>query len=427
MPDSLATLDAWLQYLEGLHPTSIEMGLERVAGVAGRLLESAKLPPVITVTGTNGKGSTVMSIEAVAQAHGLRVGTYMSPHLLRYNERVRIAGTSVTDEQLIESFEAVEAARQATSLTYFEFGTLSALWLFARANLSLLVLEVGLGGRLDAVNIVDPCVSVITSIALDHESWLGNTREQVCFEKAGIRRAQLPVVCGDRSPPANLFALCEETSSPLYLLGRDYEAKTDEEQVIPVAPAFDVAVRWRVPKTALLPGNMATALQALSLAGVCKLSDPLVAQALRSLVIPGRRQQLQQAPAVYVDVGHNPHAAASLAEWIQASLSGRKGHIKAVVGMLSDKDYQGTLAALAHVVDIWQPVSLAGPRALSGDVLAEVLSRQGARVLLPANNPIEGLCKILEQSANDDTIIVFGSFYTVSDVLAYYANGAHGK
>lgn len=421
MSQPLTTLDAWLRYLEGLHPTSIEMGLERVARVAEHLLDLTLLPPVITVTGTNGKGSTVMSMEAVAQAQGLQVGTYTSPHLLRYNERVRIRGDVVSDAQLLESFAAVEAARQEISLTYFEFGTLSALWLFARAKLDLLVLEVGLGGRLDAVNIVDPCVSVITSIALDHESWLGNTREQVCYEKAGIRRAGRPVVCGDRNPPRNLFTLCEETRSPLYLIGRDYEANVEGA---PVQSAIGNA--WHVPRTALLPDNMATALQALLLSKVCELSDCHVQKALASLEIPGRRQRMQQQPAVYVDVGHNPHAAASLAEWVRSGLSGG-GRIKAVVGMLSDKDYAGTLAALAGVVDVWQPVSLEGPRALSGNALAEVLIDLGAHVLAPAETPVKGLCKILEQSDNSDTIIVFGSFYTVSDILAYYAHGAHGK
>lgn len=421
MPLHLTTLDSWLQYLEGLHPTSIEMGLERVARVAERLLTLSQLPPVITVTGTNGKGSTVMSIEAVAQAHGLQVGTYTSPHLLRYNERVRIRGEIASDQQLIESFEAVEAARQETSLTYFEFGTLSALWLFSRANLDLLVLEVGLGGRLDAVNIVDPCVSVITSIGLDHESWLGNTRERVCYEKAGIRREGRPVVCGDRNPPENLFSLCEETHSPLYLIGRDYDAQVEGASANPA-----LCNVWQVPHTALLPDNMATALQALLLAKVCHLIPGCIQKALASLEIPGRRQRLQQQPAVFVDVGHNPHAASSLAHWIQSELRGA-GSIKAVVGMLSDKDYSGTLAALAGVIDVWQPVSLVGPRALSGNVLAEVLSGLGANVLSPEESPVRGLCKILEQSGHSDTIIVFGSFYTVSDILAFYAHGAHGK
>jgi dihydrofolate synthase/folylpolyglutamate synthase len=423
MPKTLPTLDAWLQYLEGLHPTSIEMGLDRVATVARRLLDLAGLPPTITVTGTNGKGSTVMSIEVVAKAHGLRVGTYLSPHLLRYNERVRIDGHCVTDEQLIESFEAVEAARQDISLTYFEFGTLGALWLFARAQLSLLVLEVGLGGRLDAVNIVDSRVAVITSIALDHESWLGNTREQVCFEKAGIRRTQCPVVCGDRDPPPNLFALCGETASPLHLLGRDYDAHAMGSE--PAAINF-AGSRWCLPRTRLLPDNMATAMQALLLANVCMLNERTLQEALAQLVIPGRRQCLQTRPAVYVDVGHNPHAAVSLAKWIQSELRG-EGSVTAIVGMLGDKDYQGTLAALVDVIDLWQPVDLAGPRALAGQRLGEVLQHQGCNVLPAAGSPVEGLRKILERSNESDTIIVFGSFYTVSDILAFYANGAHGK
>lgn len=435
MTGALTTLEAWLQYLEGLHPVTIEMGLDRVSNVAASLLDLHKLPPVITVTGTNGKGSTVMSVEAIALAHGQSVGTYMSPHLLRYNERVRINGDMVTDAALIESFEAVEKARGDISLTYFEFGTLSALWLFARARLDLLVLEVGLGGRLDAVNIISPCVAVITSIALDHQSWLGDTREQVCFEKAGIRRHHVPLVCGDRHPPSNLFPLCEATHTPVFLLGRDFDVQAVEPPLEINARTAVVAhmpmqggTLWHVPRSSLLPGNMACALQALHLAGVFALDASRTWAALAALTIPGRRQQLQSSPAVFVDVGHNPHAAVSLSEWIGGALRrDRNGRVIALVGMLSDKDYAGTLAVLVPHVDLWQPVTLDGLRGLSGEMLAQLLRQQGASVLPAESSPLEGLSKILEQASNNDTIIAFGSFYTVSDLLAHYASGAHGN
>lgn len=425
MPHRLTTLADWLSYLEGLHPSTIEMGLGRVSQVASRLLNLDNLPPVITVTGTNGKGSTVMSMEAIALAHGQRVGTYTSPHLLRYNERVRINAESVSDQALIESFRAIESARGDISLTYFEFGTLSALWLFAKAKLDLLLLEVGLGGRLDAVNIVDPDVAVITSIALDHEAWLGTTREQVCFEKAGIRRTAVPLVCGDRNPPDNLLSLCESTQTPLYLLGQQFDVQVGTGPLLTIDTDIPL---WSVPANALLPNNMACALQALVLADVFALDDRTTIRALATLTIPGRRQQLQSNPSVFVDVGHNPHAAASLRDWIQASFKGPDcGRVIALVGMLSDKDYLGTLQALVGCIDLWQTVSLSGPRGLSGEVLAITLQEQGAKVFAPELSPVRGLSKILEQAEMNDTIIAFGSFYTVSDLLAHYASGAHGN
>lgn len=439
MSASPTTLDEWLRRLESLHPTTIELGLDRIRQVATRLLNIDTLPPAITVTGTNGKGSTVMSMEVVALAHGQQVGTYLSPHLLRYNERVRIDGCAVTDSALIESFKAVEAARAEVSLTYFEFGTLSALWLFSRANLSLLLLEVGLGGRLDAVNIVDPRVAVITSIALDHQDWLGDTREQVGYEKAGIRRAGVPVVCGDRLPPPNIAQLCTESRSTLYLLGRDFDAvvlpadsktigsKTSSSKTTDSKTIGNALSHWQVPDNALLPGNMACALQALSLAQVFKLNVPVAFAALAALVVPGRRQRLQQSPPVYVDVAHNPHAAASLRDWIMQTHTLRSGRVIALVGMLSDKDYIGTLDAMIGCIDLWQPVSLPGPRGLAGGALADALHDRGAKTLPPQTSPVAGLCKILEQVQNGDTIIGFGSFYTVSDLLSFYARGHHGN
>lgn len=418
------TLEEWLSYLERLHPSAIDMGLERVREVANRLLDLSSLPPSIIVTGTNGKGSTVMTMETVALAHGQSTGTYMSPHLLRYNERVRINGVSVSDAQLIESFEAVERARLKTSITYFEFGTLSALWLFSRAKLDLLLLEVGLGGRLDAVNIVTPQVSVITSIDLDHQDWLGNTREQVCYEKAGIRREKLPLVCGDAAPPVNLDALCEATDTPLYLIGREFVIEEKES-----ATCFTSgATTWKLPDNNLIPSNMACGLQALSLLNLFSLNEDTLYSALKNLVIPGRRQRVCQAPAVYVDVTHNPHAARSLKQWLDTCIRRSDGgRIIGLIGMLSDKDYKGTLQALSSAVDLWQPVTLEGGRGLKADVLAQIVNGMGGKCLPAVDSPVQGLIKALEDTDKSDTIVVFGSFYTVSDILAYYSSGTHGS
>lgn len=429
MSSRFDTLEQWLEYLEKLHPNTIDMGLGRVNQVAERLIDKNCFPDVITVTGTNGKGSTVMSIEAVALAHGKRVGTYMSPHLLRYNERVRINGVCVADEDLIESFEAIEAVRADVSLTYFEFGTLSAFWLFARANLDLVVLEVGLGGRLDAVNIMDPKAAVITSIALDHESWLGNTREQVCFEKAGIRRSGVPLICGDIDPPSNLMILCEESGTPLRLIARDFNVQVCAQRSLIESlshpPKIGQEQIWYVPDNALLPANMACALEALS--SVFEIDLHSAFDVLANLIIPGRRQCLQQSPNVFIDVGHNPHAAISLRKWIESRLKSDQGRVYGLVGMLSDKDYAGTLRELINAVDVWQPVSLSGPRGLNGEVLAKILEGEGACVLPFQNSPVAGLEKILEQTTDKDTIIGFGSFYTVADLLSHYARDTHGN
>lgn len=223
------SLADWLSYLEQLHPTAIDMGLERVRVVADRLGLTRPAPKVITVTGTNGKGSTCTFLAALLSGQGLRVGVYSSPHLLRYNERVRIAGEQAGDDQLCVAFEAVEQARGEVSLTYFEMGTLAAFWLFERAQLDAAVLEVGLGGRLDAVNLVDADVAVITNVGLDHAEWLGTTRDSVATEKAGIMRTGRPVVCGDLQPPLPLLQRARQLGAPLSLRGRDYDlAVTDQ-------------------------------------------------------------------------------------------------------------------------------------------------------------------------------------------------------
>lgn len=418
------TLADWLHYLERLHPSAIDMGLERVREVAYRLLDLSALPPSVTVTGTNGKGSTVLTMESVALAHSVKAGAYLSPHLLRYNERVRINGIAATDRALIESFEAVEIARQSTSITYFEFGTLSALWLFARANLDVLFLEVGLGGRLDAVNIVQPAVSIIASIGLDHADWLGNTLEEVCYEKAGIRRTGIPLVCGEASPPDNLYALTAETSTPLCLLGRDY-GFSGETGVKLVSVAEN---NWKLPDSPILPSNMACGLQALKLLDLFPLDSTIVHRTLSRLRVQGRRQLLQHLPEVYVDVAHNPHAAASLKTWIEEKLKTTgEGRIIALVGMLADKDYTGVLETLNTSIDLWQPVTLSSGRGLNGEVLASILTNMDARCLPVQSSPVHGLIKVLEHADKNDTIVAFGSFYTVSDILSYYPSESHGS
>ncbi len=309
-----ATLEGWLAYLETLHPKAIAMGLERVAVVHGKM--DARLAcPVITVTGTNGKGSTCAMLEAVLRCAGHRTGLYMSPHLLRYNERVRVRGEAQDDAALIRAFNAVEDARGEVPLTYFEYGTLAALWIFARAGIDVAILEVGLGGRLDAVNLVDADVAVVTSVDLDHMDYLGPTREDIGREKAGIFRAGRPAVCAEPDPPRALLAHALVLGTPIVQIGRDYGYVAEDRQWQYWGPG---GRRYGLPVPALRGAyqlsNAATVLAVIDL-----LRDRLhvpagaVRDGLITVDLPGRFQVLPGRPAIVLDVAHNPHAARALA------------------------------------------------------------------------------------------------------------------
>ena len=316
----------WLSYLEQLHPSAIDMGLQRVQQVATQLGLSRPAPLVITVTGTNGKGSTCAFLESLLLAQGLKVAVYSSPHLLRYNERVRIAGVDATDAELCAAFAEVERARAQISLTYFEMGTLAAFWLFERAALDAVVLEVGLGGRLDAVNLIDADLALITSIGLDHADWLGDTRESVAFEKAGILRAGKPALCGDLDPPLPLLERVAELDCPLFIRGRDYDLTIDGA----VWHWRGLNVRGEVLQLDALPlldlplENAALAVQAYALLDLPWRPAQLAA-ALAATRVVGRldRRQLHwqgKSLTLLLDVGHNPHAAEYLAQ-LRATLA----------------------------------------------------------------------------------------------------------
>jgi dihydrofolate synthase/folylpolyglutamate synthase len=411
-PVSLAD---WLSYLESLHPATIDMGLARVASVAARL-DIPRFPRVVTVSGTNGKGSCVAAIESIAMAQGLKVGAYTSPHLIRYNERIRINGESVDDERITDAFRRIERARGEVSLTYFEFGTLAALLCFADVNPDIVVLEVGLGGRLDAVNIIDAEVAVITSIDLDHQHYLGDTRESVCFEKAGIRRRGHPLICGDRSPPGILEALCRESSTPLLRIGRDFEAT---EGFVSFLCGRRGRVSIAVQNPCLIAENLGCALQALACTGL-ELDLSRCSELLSSLRVPGRRQRLKSAPDVFVDVGHNPHAARDLARWWSALDMAPSGRRWAVVGMMSDKDVEGSLEPMMDLVDAWVTVDLPPPRGLTAAILAQRLNGRGCMVSSCEASPDAGLNFVLDHASADDSVIIFGSFLMVTELLVQH-------
>lgn len=412
-------LAQWLDYLEGLHPQVIDLGLERVAQVRGTLLPLVRTP-IITVGGTNGKGSTCAYLESMLSAAGYRVGLYTSPHLLRYNERVRIAQTEVSDTALCAAFTAIEAARGSVSLSYFEFGTLAAMWLFEQAAVDIAILEVGLGGRLDAVNVFDADCAVITSIDIDHTEYLGTTRAQIAREKAGIFRAGRPAVCGDVEPPS---VLQDEARR----LGADWRAIGEAFQFRKQVSGWDYqGVRhYRDLPLPVMRGdyqlnNAATAIAALeSLAPDFALTEHAVREGLLHARVPGRFQIVAEKPQRILDVAHNPHGASALAANLaQSPVSGKT---YAVFAMLTDKDIAGVVAAMSSVVDVWYIAGLDVPRGAPVEMMQNALTAAGISEVLAMDNVESAWTFACEQARENDRICVFGSFYTVAAILRLIA------
>ncbi|MFV8781947.1 bifunctional tetrahydrofolate synthase/dihydrofolate synthase [Microbulbifer sp. SA54] len=417
-------LQSWLARLEQLHPTEIELGLERVSSVARELDVTEPARRVITVGGTNGKGSCVRTLEALLTAGGHTTGAYSSPHLLRFNERVRIGAEEVSDEQLIEAFEAVERARGDTSLTYFEFTTLAAFWLFKQAGVEFALLEVGLGGRLDAVNLVDADIAVITSVAVDHEAWLGSDRESIGREKAGILRAGKTFICADPLPPASVVDAARDLGCDSYFIGHQFSLGQGQFEL-----SAQPALKFGVPEIHLPLPSVAAALTALAIAGEL----PGVEQAcavLAELRMPGRCQQVQwRGRDLVLDVGHNPAAAEYLAAWLKKHPV--RGRTLALVAAMADKDIEGLCAPLSSMVDHWCPALLPGnPRAAGCEQLLQGLSASGvpsARIsdgCLPVSESLLSLHGGLEEG---DRLLVFGSFFTVAEVLGFIRDDSDGQ
>ncbi|MGE6195401.1 bifunctional tetrahydrofolate synthase/dihydrofolate synthase [Aeromonas media] len=400
----------WLSYLEQIHPVNIDMGLERVGAVARRM-GLTRLPfKVITVAGTNGKGSSCAMAASILMAAGYKVGVYSSPHLLRFTERVRIDGAELSDSEHCAAFAEVEAARGEIALTFFEFATLAGLWLFCRAAPDVLLLEVGLGGRLDATNVVESDVAMITSIALDHCDWLGDTREAVAVEKAGVYRTGKPAISGEPNPPATIASEAARIGASLRQVGRDFQG--DEHDT---GWDYHGLNHWLgLPKPALPLMNAVTVLAALESLGL-PLAESAIREGLASARLAGRMQRLQSEPLVIVDVAHNPHSAAYLASQLR-QIPGT-GKRRAVVGMLKDKDMAGSLAELDGLIDQWFLASLTGPRAATAEQLAAALG-DGQGPAATFDGVSVAYRAALAASSPDDMVIVFGSFYTVADVLA---------
>jgi dihydrofolate synthase/folylpolyglutamate synthase len=424
-------LDAWLAHLEALHPrgsAGIELGLDRVVAVKSRLGQRETCP-VILVAGTNGKGSVCAMLERILLAAGYRTGLYTSPHLLRYNERVRVNGIAADDSVLCAAFARVEQARGDVALTYFEFGTLAAWEVFAAADLDVIILEVGLGGRLDATNVYQPACCVVTGIDLDHVEFLGPDRESIGREKAGIFRGGVPVICGDPQPPQSLVAHAAQLGAGLRIMGRDFGYQRQEQQWLYWGRAIGEAglgvaagvMRRGGLAFPALRGERQLANAACTLAALDALHKDLpvamkdIRRGLIEVELAGRFQVLPGRPAVVLDVAHNPQAARVLA----ANLGdmGFHRHTWAVFGMLADKDIDGVIDAVAGRVTHWLPCALEGRRAASADFLAGRLEARGLVVVGSFASPAAALVCAQEKAGEDDRILAFGSFLTVAAAL----------
>ena len=419
----LGSLDAWLEWQQTLHPRAMDLGLERVARVLERTGWRPPRVPVLTVGGTNGKGSCVATIAALLAAGGYRVATFTSPHLVDYRERIRVDGVPVSAASLVAAFERIADALGADTLTFFEFNTLAALLVFDTACPDAVVLEVGMGGRLDAVNVVDPDVAVIVSVGLDHMEWLGPDVESIGREKAGILRAGRPAVVGTPAPPRSVLEVASAVGADLRLRGRDFDATAREDG------RWDYRDRDGRLNSLPEPGltgvvqvdNAATALAALRALGPrLPLARQAVERGLAQVRLAGRFQRLQDAGGVewVLDVAHNEDSARTLAANLRRwSVAGRT---LAVCGMLADKDVQQVAGLLGGVVDRWYAASTDGPRGLAAEELSARAAGAGV-TMAPAGDVEAALAVAAAAARPGDRVVVFGSFHTVGPALRHLA------
>ncbi|MFI3187518.1 MAG: bifunctional tetrahydrofolate synthase/dihydrofolate synthase [Methylococcaceae bacterium] len=417
------SLQCWLTWQESLHPLYIDLGLERAAQVFCALAPDYVKPPTITVAGTNGKGSSIAYLEAIYTAQGYRVGAYTSPHILKYNERIRINGKPVSDELICEAFARIDAVRGDTSLSYFEFGTLAALDLFRRAGVDVQLLEVGLGGRLDAVNIIDPDLALISSISIDHVEWLGTTREAIGREKAGIFRAATPAIIGDPVPPESLLQSAVEQQALLYCIGKDFGYTRhatgwdwffgDLRMLQLPEPGLKGEHQYRNAASVILTVTQLTE--------KLPVTEASIKQGLESVHLAGRFQLIEGEIPVLLDVGHNPEAVRTLADYLMTAFPGRRIH--AVFSMMKDKDIAGVLEIMNPVVYDWFFAPLASPRAATEQVMRDIFSQSSvSRVTYGFAGFSEAFSAAKNQSGAGDLLVVFGSFFLVSECLVEFEN-----
>ncbi|MBI4357403.1 MAG: bifunctional tetrahydrofolate synthase/dihydrofolate synthase [Gammaproteobacteria bacterium] len=413
---SLCSLEEWLTWISALHPKTIDLSLERIKSVAYRLGQKPFQCPVITVGGTNGKGSCVAFLASIYQQAGYRVGTYTSPHLLRFNERIAVNQLPIEDERLCQAFGEVKNALGTTKLTFFEFTTLTALHIFSESSLDVLILEVGMGGRCDAVNIVDPTLSIIATVSLDHMEFLGHSRESIGFEKAGILRSKQPAVCGDFYPPKSLLQQAKNIQARLYCQGQDFRYT-----LYPDAWRWQHGEdEWKLPIPTLPIQNAATSLMAVHLfKDRLPISEQNIKQGVFEARLMGRYQMIQEAPKCIVDVAHNPEAAHYLCQKLkQETCSGRTW---AIFGMRQDKAISEVATEMLPVVDEWHLATLAVPNGASAEELLHRMPSHG-RGWQCHPSPQDALSSLLWRSKPHDRIIAFGSFHTVQAILEFYGH-----
>lgn len=406
-------LHDWLERLLRLHPKDIELGLDRVRPVAEALGVLRPGRRVVTVAGTNGKGSTVAMLESAAVAANWKVGAYTSPHIERYNERVRVQGQEASDADLVEAFEAVDAARGDIPLTYFEFGTLAALWLFRRTRLDLVVLEVGMGGRLDAVNLVDADVAILTTVGLDHQDYLGPDREAIGREKAGIFRAGKPALLGERDPPASVLEVAAGLGARIERRGLHFDLRDRSGRL----RYHDVQGELEMPRPLLAaPAQLDNAAMAVRALRLLRMPAAAIARGVAAASPAGRLQRVLGEPEVVLDVAHNPQAAAQLAAWLDI----QGGATRAVFAALADKDAEGIVHELDGRISAWHLAALDGPRGQDAEALAARVqaASPGAECSLHAD-VVAALGVAMEAAAAaGERVLVFGSFHTVGEALA---------
>ena len=433
-PRSDASLDAWLTYISQIHPREIELGLERLSRVAGRLGLSKPAPVVITVAGTNGKGSTVKTLEAVLTASGYSTGAYTSPHILRFNERIRVQGEEAADGEIVACFARIEAVREPESLSYFEFTTLAALLLFADKCVDFALLEVGLGGRLDAVNLIDSDCCIITNIALDHEDWLGKGRESIGAEKAGMLRAATPFVFCDRDPPASVMARAASLGLTPFAIEANFIAheSADHWSFQGQAPNGEIIRRDTLPIPNLFLDNVVGALQALACLDLLP-ADDVLRGALNDLGLGGRfekRQDLVSGRLVILDAAHNVAAAELLARRLKTTFSvpdtrlqieaESRPTIRLVLAAMADKNIEDIVRALDPLVDIWYIAAFEGSRAAGAQ---EIHARVSTALPKAMIRPYDSVLSAFRAACNDQPdehaiIVVTGSFHTLAEVAA---------
>ncbi len=413
-------LSEWLTWQESFHPRAIDLGLSRVRKVFHALAHDYRQPFTITVAGTNGKGSCIAFLASILRSQGYTVGAYTSPHLLRYNERIQIDGESVTDRCICEAFSRVDAARKNVSLTYFEFGTLAALDIFARSKIDIQLLEVGLGGRLDAVNIVDANAALITCIEIDHVDWLGESREAIGLEKAGVLRSHVAAVLGEKTPPKSLLQYATDNHVPVSRFQQDfyYERHTDAWNWVCKTHRYQ-----NLPFPALQGEhqfqNASAVLQVLSLVSEeCPVSESAIRQGLGSVSLSGRYQYLRGKPSVLLDVAHNPQSAASLATYVAERHKNRSIH--AIFSIMTDKDIYGVVNNMKSVVSHWYVATLDISRCAEEGEIIEVFDESGVQSYSTGFVNSYAAFKEAEKQGNDESIIlVFGSFFLVAEFLRY--------